>query len=73
MVGHLALGVHHPVEAPTYLREDRIERLAILIPEIDCFLPVPTGGHVVESTCEFNAKRTGHDLKCISGKAKYKT
>ena len=55
MVGHLAPGMAHPVEALAELAEDFKPADSIGVGQIDTFAPIATRGDVVDTAGEFES------------------
>ena len=53
MIGHLAVGVHQPVEPIGDIGEYLNKRLTIFVVLVDRFLAIAAGGDVIQRTGEF--------------------
>ena len=60
MVVHHAIGLHRPVEAFAYPRQDIQPGLASIIVMINVLAAISPGSDVVEGIREFKTQRAGH-------------
>ena len=60
VVAHEAIGIKPPTLLADFLRQEVEEGLSVGVVEEDVFAPVTSGGEVIDSAGEFEAKGTDH-------------